>query len=62
VSDFEPDGEAIRRALRWISDQRAADPGLKLSKAIDEASQRFDLSPLEADFLLQALLAAKKDA
>jgi hypothetical protein len=59
VSDFEPEGEAIRRAIRWISDQRQADPMLKLSKAIDEAARRFDLSPLEADFLWRALTSAQ---
>jgi len=56
-----PDGEAIRRAVRWISDQRLADPSLKLAKAIDEAARRFDLSPLEADFLWRALTSPPKD-
>jgi hypothetical protein len=61
VADFQPEGEAIRRALRWISDQRKADPSLKLAKVIDEAAQRFDLSPLEADFLWRALTNPPKD-
>jgi len=56
VSGFEDiDGESIRRAVRWISDQRSLDPTLKLAKVIDEASQRFDLSPLETDFLWRQL-------
>jgi hypothetical protein len=58
---MEPDGEAIRNAVRWISDQRLADPSLKLAKVIDEASQRFDLSPLETDFLWRALTEPPKD-
>lgn len=61
MSDFEPEGESIRRALRWISEQRQADPSLKLAKAIDEAAKRFDLSPLEADFLFQALASQPKE-
>ena len=61
VPGMEPDGEAIRKAVRWISDQRRADPALKLARAIDEASQRFDLSPLEADFLWRALTEPPKD-
>jgi hypothetical protein len=52
---MQPDGEGIRRAVRWVSDQRKADPSLKLAKVIDEAAQRFDLSPLETDFLWRAL-------
>ncbi len=55
MGDFQPDGEGIRQALRWISEQRQADKTLKLARAIDEAAQRFDLSPLEADFLWRAL-------
>ncbi len=50
-----PDGESIRQAVRWISERRRDDPKLKLAKAVDEASKRFDLSPLEADFLLREL-------
>jgi hypothetical protein len=49
------DGESIRQAVRWISERRRDDPKLKLAQAVDEASKRFDLSPLEADFLLREL-------
>ena len=55
MADYLPEGEAIRRALRWISEQRTADPTLKLAKVLDLAAQRFDLSPLEVDFLWRAL-------
>jgi hypothetical protein len=60
VADFETDGEGIRRAIRWISEQRQADPSLKLAKVIDEAAQRFDLSPLETDFLWRQLSSPPK--
>lgn len=50
-----PDGESLRQAVRWISERRRDDPKLKLSQAIDEASKRFDLSPMEADFLFREL-------
>ncbi len=52
-----PEGESLRQAVRWISERRRDDPKLKLSQAVDEASKRFDLSPLEADFLLRELLS-----
>ncbi len=45
-----PHGEALRRAIRWLSDQGRHD-----ASAIEEASQRFDLTPLEEAFLLEAL-------
>lgn len=43
-----PHGEGLRRALRWLSDERRHD-----AAAIEEAARRFDLSPAEEDFLLQ---------
>lgn len=41
-------GESLRKAIRWMSDFHAHD-----KTAVEEASLRFDLSPLEEDFLLQ---------
>jgi len=42
-----PHGEALRRAIRWLSDERRHD-----AQAIDEAARRFDLTPAEEEFLL----------
>ena len=41
-----PEGESLRRAVRWISEQDKA-----TMQVIEEASVRFDLSPADADFL-----------
>lgn len=40
-------GEDLRRAIRWLSDQ-----GDYRAAAIDEAARKFDLSPLDTDFLI----------
>jgi hypothetical protein len=42
-----PKGEALRRAVAWLAEQGSWTPD-----AIDQASQRFDLSPTEEEFLL----------
>ena len=47
-----PKGDALRRALQWLAEQRMADPKASRSKLISEAGQRFDLSPMEEDFLI----------
>lgn len=44
---LQPRGEALRRAIRWLSDQ--PDRG---SATIDRAAARFDLSPLDTQFLV----------
>jgi hypothetical protein len=43
-----PKGEALRRAVAWLAEQ-----GAWTSDLIDQASQHFDLSPVEEEFLLQ---------
>ncbi|ENY71937.1 hypothetical protein G114_10400 [Aeromonas diversa CDC 2478-85] len=42
-----PHGEDLRRAIRRLSEQHRYD-----GRAIEEASQRFCLSPLDEEFLL----------
>jgi len=49
-----PKGESIRRALRWLDDSVQDDPKLDRVKLVGEASARFDLTPLEEDFLLRS--------
>jgi hypothetical protein len=50
-----PDGESVRRALAWISDERRLDPTKKLATILEEASVRFDLSPAEEAWLFRTL-------
>ncbi len=47
-----PHGEALRNALKWLSERRRDDPSAPRVKLIDEAALRFDLAPNEVDFLL----------
>jgi hypothetical protein len=49
-------GEApIKQAVKWIEEQLDDHPGADRVKLVDEASRRFDLSPLDADFLFRHL-------
>ena len=41
----------LKKAIEWISHRRAEDPDARLANLIDEVSHRFDLSPVQADFL-----------
>ncbi|MGI5864585.1 MAG: hypothetical protein ACOX6T_21395 [Myxococcales bacterium] len=56
-----PAGESLRRAVRWISDRRRDFPEEKLARVIDEACLRFDLSPLEADWLWRNMASLPDD-
>ena len=52
-SPVEPRGEKLRRAVRWISAQREERPEARLAPLVDAATLRFDLSPREAELLLE---------
>jgi hypothetical protein len=59
MTTVQPEGELIRRAVKWICEERTYDPQKKLSELIDEACLKFDLSPMEAEFLFRTLSAGK---
>ena len=50
---IQPEGEDIRKAVRWISEMRQAEPGRSTRELIDAACVKFDLSPLEANHLVR---------
>jgi hypothetical protein len=55
-------GEApIRQAIAWIDEQLREQPGAPRAKLVDEASRRFDLGPLDADFLFRHLADRPKN-
>ena len=47
-----PEGEQLRRAIKWISDMRQLDPRGNQSKVIGEACLKFDLPPKDAEFIM----------
>lgn len=52
MSELLPDGEELRRAVRWISEHLQDDPDRPVQPLVQEAVFRFDLSPLDAEFLI----------
>ncbi len=52
AGEVGPQGEAIRRALRWLDERAREEARPDRAKLVAEAARRFDLSPLEEDFLL----------
>lgn len=51
------EGEGLRRAVAWLAEQAVRDAG-----AVEEASRRFNLSPLDEQFLLEHFRTMKQDA
>jgi hypothetical protein len=50
TSPIVPKGEALRRAVAWLAEQGAWNLDL-----VEQACQRFDLSPADEEFLIREL-------
>ncbi len=53
MSNVQPKGEQLKKAIKWISQKRLETPDINLVKLVDEASFQFDLSPKDSQFLLR---------
>ena len=51
MSNIQPEGEDLRKAVKWISDERKYGKEKTLLKLIEDASLKFDLSPMDAEYL-----------
>ena len=60
MATIMPEGEAIRKAVKWISDKLLDDPNKSVQKLINEAVMRFDLSPTDALFLTDLYRKGKR--
>ncbi len=52
MHDLLPEGEELRRAVKWISGRLQDEPGRPAGEFVQEAIFRFDLSPKDAEFLI----------
>ena len=51
MSTILPEGEDLRKAIKWISSNLEDDPGQSINKLIEKAVFTYDLSPKDGDFL-----------
>ena len=49
------EGEHLRKAIKWISDERTEHPGAPLFTLIEKACLKFDLTPKDEEFLMRYL-------
>ena len=47
-----PEGEALRRAVKWISAEINDNPDKSVQQLVNEAAVRFALSPRDTEFLM----------
>ncbi len=51
MSNIQPQGEEIRKAVKWVAEQLEYPSQKSLATILEQAGLRFDLSPLEMEFL-----------
>jgi hypothetical protein len=61
MTTIMPEGEAIRRAIKWISGERQEDPNKLIQILVNDAVSRFDLTPKETEFLAEFYRKSKMD-
>ena len=52
----QPEGEDLRKAVKWISEERKYNPEAKPVKLVEQACLKFDLSPKDAEYLTKFVL------
>ena len=57
---IQPKGEDLRKAVKWVSEERKYNKEKKLNALIEEACLKFNLSPMDANFLLRTLREQEK--
>ncbi len=53
---IQPEGEDLRKAVKWVSEERKFSPGKNLKQLVEEAGLKFDLSPKDQEFLARFVI------
>jgi hypothetical protein len=61
MTTIMPEGEAILRAIKWISGELQENPNKSIQVLVNDAVSHFDLSPKEAEFLTEFYRKGKMD-
>lgn len=61
MSNIMPEGEALRKAVKWISENHSANPAKPIQELVNDASMRFDLPPNDEEFLIKFFRERKED-
>jgi hypothetical protein len=48
---LQPEGESLRKAVQWISEEKKAGSTKSRQQLIEAACLKFNLTPLEAEYL-----------
>ncbi len=55
-----PEGEELRKAVKWIDQRIQTDSEVKLNRLMETACIKFNLSPIDSDFLTRFFATPSK--
>jgi len=61
MHDILPEGEGLRRAIKWVSGNLQEDSGKLIPQLVEEATFKFDLSPKDSEFLMRLFRQRKEE-
>ena len=50
---LQPKGDPIRKALKWISEERQYGEVTNLNRLVEQAAVKFNLNPKDTEYLLR---------
>jgi len=62
MHDLFPEGEDMRRAVKWVSAKLQENSGEQIWKLVQEAIFKFDLSPKDAEFIMRFFSRGKEES
>lgn len=62
MSDLLPEGEELRRAVKWISDNIQENSEKPIHRLVQEAIFKYNLSPKDAEFLIGFFRERKEES
>ena len=57
MATVQPEGELIRKAVQWISDELKDHPEKKRRMLMEQAAVKFNLSPREVEYLQTLIMS-----
>jgi len=62
MNTIMPQSALLKKAVAFINETQAENPGKKLADIIDEAAMRFNLSPLDSEALIRLFTVDARDS
>ncbi|MCG6910062.1 MAG: hypothetical protein LJE94_08060 [Deltaproteobacteria bacterium] len=60
MTTVQPEGEQIRKAVKWYAEEKATRPHETRLKLLEEAGIKFNLTPVEEEYLSRVTRTEKE--